>query len=59
VDPAIEMGVNVRFSPANLMQEARALITGNSSATGPAPYQGTLVGNGPQEGTELVKGIIL
>jgi len=50
VDPTIELGVNMSFPPADLMQEARALITGNSSATGPAPYKGIIVGNGPQEG---------
>jgi len=41
VDPTIE-----------LMQEAGALKTGNSSAMCPAPYKGTLVGNGSQEGAE-------
>jgi len=30
VDPAIETGVNMSSSSANLMQEARAILTGNS-----------------------------
>jgi len=38
VDPTIELRVKMSFLSANLMQEARALITGNSSAMGPAPY---------------------
>jgi len=52
VDPTIELGVNVSFPSANRIQEVRALIIGNSSATGTAPNTGILliqVGNGPQE----------
>jgi len=56
VDPAIEQGVNISCPSANSLQEARALVTGNSSATGPAPYKGILVGNGPQEMAESSKG---
>jgi len=40
VDPAVELGVNISCPSADLLQEARALVTGNSSATGPAPPQG-------------------
>jgi len=38
------------------MQEAKALITVNSSATGPAPYQGILVDH--RKGQNPVKGRI-
>jgi len=56
VDPTIELGVNMSFSPADHIQEVRTLTIGNSSATGPAPNTGILVGNGPQEGAESSKG---
>jgi len=56
VDPSIELGVNMSFPSAEHIQEVRALIIGNSSATGPATNTGILVGNGPQEGAECSKG---
>jgi len=48
VDSTTELGINMSFPSADHRQEVRALITGNSSETGPAPYTGILVGNVPQ-----------
>jgi len=56
VDPTIELGVNMSFPSADYIQEVRALVIGNSSATGPAPNTGILVGHVPQEGAESSKG---
>jgi len=56
VDPTIELGVNMSFPSADLIQEVRAIVIWNSSAPGPARNTGNLVGNGPQEGAESSKG---
>jgi len=44
-EQTIELGVNMSFPSANPIQKVRALIIENSSATGPAPNRGILVGN--------------
>jgi len=56
VDPTIELGVNMSFPSADYIQGVRALNFANSSAMGPAPNTGILVGNEPQERAESSKG---
>jgi len=56
VDSTLAMGVNVSFPSADNIQGVRALEIGNSSATGPAPNTGLLVGHVPHEGAESSKG---
>jgi len=56
VDSTLAVGVNVSFSSADHIQGVRALDFENSSATGPAPNMGILVGHVPQEGAESSKG---